>query len=179
MAAAYNSTYDLYHGFIVKQMFQHSFEASPEVSVILRQIDGHRETDAADDEVKTVSTKKEESIDNASTIDGEPIPDEVVMDANPLDHFISNISREWIKLEKFLNQCTGHSTRDRSKNAFTTKIPQVFPAKPLDAPPKRDISFSRKTVEEEIPSFGATFQPVLDGLDGLIDNLNMKDPSKC
>lgn len=189
VAAAYISTYEPYHGFIVKQMFQHSFEAAPDVAVILRLMDGgHAPHDTASD-APTVLSAIDEAMDDSQTsmvLTG-PIPDIIITDDSPLDMLANHVSKEWIKLQKFLNQCKGHAIdQDQSKNALV-KIPNKKTSKETpstllleqETEQPRKVAPMEKTSEEEIPSFVAVFQPMLDGLDSLLESLNMKDPSKC
>jgi Glycolipid transfer protein (GLTP) len=196
--AAYKSTYDLYHGFIIKQMFQGSFDAAPQVSVILNHMNIGRATNTAsnnDMDDITISTSQSESSSSqeASSVSSEgpeAIPTNINTAVNetknPLDVVASHVTNEWMKIERFLKQCSGQQRNSQSRNLLV--IPEVDDDDVVmvsEDKPKRD-SFavtgpptSKQTSEEEIPAFVAVVQPMLTELKALIIKLNMNDPSKC
>lgn len=186
VAAAYHLTYEDYHGFLVKQVFRSSFEAAPGAQEILRHMNRSYVLPCAPkqlDEMSEVTT----SDDNSSCSDqSNPQPSRISSSTlrmkpkavNPLEKLANHVANEWMKFERFLNQCKGmHANSNHSKNL-------------VDVPPLNSVDLSNCNVianrssfetlaEEEIPSFIAVMQPVLDGLGKMIADLNMNDPSKC
>ena len=104
-----------------------------------------------------------------------------MQEKNPFKTLGSRIADEWMKVERFLNQCKGNQPAlDHSKNLL-----EVVPRHPKNVSKTTVMNrvavakINRQTVEEDIPSFVAVVQPRLDALDAMIYSLNMKDPTKC
>ena len=178
VAAAYHSTYDDYHGFLVKQVFRSSFEAAPDANEIISHMNscsfGSGEQNAiteaktSDNDSSCAPRSKSQSLEVRSSI-----PMKKPKTRNPLEQFANHIASEWMKFERFMSQCTGeHVDSNPLKNI-------------LDLPSLSIVDLTRcgatrsLSAGEEIPSFIAVMQPVLDGLNTMILELNMKDPSKC
>lgn len=180
--AAYKSTYDLYHGFIIKQMFQGSFDAAPEVSVILKHMN-NRGNDF--DDIVTSASSQSDTSQQEPSVSSAPlvIPSSVAVESqNPLDVVAGHVTNEWIKIERFLKQCAGQQRNSQSRNLLV--IPEEMEESAVLSENKTDFAVvqpptSKQTSEEEIPAFVAVAQPMLTELKALVVKLNMNDPSKC
>lgn len=210
--AAYKSTYDHYHGFIIKQMFQGSFDAAPDVTVILNHMNtgrgraGSNYTNEMDDITSTSHSSSSSSSSSYSSHQGSSssqverlspssppatIPTKITTAINvdvresksPLEVMAGRATDEWIKIERFLKQCSGQQRSSQSRNLLV--IPEIDEVVAVAVEPRRDVfavtrpPTSKQTSEEEIPAFVAVVQPMLTELKALIIKLNMNDPSKC
>lgn len=94
---------------------------------------------------------------------------------DPMEHFSNHVANEWMKLERFLSQCRGaHTDSDLSNNMLV--IPSTSVVGLVDIAKR---SATATLVEKEISCFIAVVQPIIDGLDEIMDLLNMKDPTRC
>jgi hypothetical protein len=178
VAAAYDFVYDKYHGFFVKQIFKRSFDAAPGADEILSHMNRSYAI------LQRSDSNDSDGLTEAMTSDDDSIPpssdDTIAVHPpcmkNPLDLFVDHIAGEWMKLERFVSQCNGaHANTNTSRDLLTTSSAVNMANLPTIA--KRLASAA--AAEEEIPSFIAAMHPVLRGLDKMINQLNMNDPSKC
>jgi hypothetical protein len=185
--AAYKSTYDLYHGFLIKQMFLGSFDAAPEVKVILTHMNTGRSraliNDADDITTSTTQTSASASSSSQGSPSVQAIPTSIITfeTRSPLDVVVGHVTSEWLKIERFLKQCRGQQRNSQSRNLLIA-VPEEEGI--VAEEPKSDFAVARpptskQTSEEEIPAFVAVAQPMLRELQALITKLNMNDPSKC
>jgi Glycolipid transfer protein (GLTP) len=194
VAFAYKATYEAYHGFLVRSIFQSSFDASPDVNVILEHMkasNGYEQNSSRrgdDHDAATADTCQDDDSSSSSEtfVDCKQIPASIDVGAEEKSHVNAfselgqHLAQEWMKLERFLNQCKGEDRHDVSprdillapsskgtagRNGLSSKI--------------ASLANIQRAAEEEIPSFLAVVQPILSGLDEMIDKLNMKDPTKC
>jgi hypothetical protein len=88
------------------------------------------------------------------------------LEKNPFEQFGYHLVEEWDKIGVFLNQCCGAKMpHDPSRNAiFVNKAP-IF-------------TQLAKASQDDIPTYMNILQPFLLGLDGLIDEMNINDPTK-
>jgi hypothetical protein len=197
--AAYKSTYDLYHGFIIKQMFQGSFDAAPDVTVILNHMNtGCRvRTASRNNEMDDITTSTSQSSESSSSHgfsvssqwEPQEIPTSIVAAVTetktPLMVMAGRVTEEWVKIERFFKQCSGQQPNSRSRNLLMVPEEADVVVAVTVEPPRRDVfavtrpPTSKQTSEEEIPAFVAVAQPMLTELEALIIKLNMNDPSKC
>ena len=187
--AAYEATYGNYHGFLVKTIFQNSFDASPGAHTILAHmslpsgncnVDCHQEsaTEAMseDDDFSFI----EGSVDlNEPSNEGPAKNTKSSM--NPFDHVAHHFAKEWMKLERIMSQCTGnHIEPDPSRNLLDTRsLKLVESSTALARNSSAATLTSVQTAESEIHSFIAVAEPFLRGLETIIRELDMNDPSKC
>lgn len=193
VAAAYDSVYNEYHGFIVKRIFRTSFDAAPGADEILFHMNRGaceiRRSDSTDSEDLTegmttdddsiVNLKGSDSVSNAASVFRESSSSTMSMNPkNPLEQFSDHIANEWMKLESFMKQCNGaHADSDKSRNALAGPTSSIINLMDLTSIKQR--SATATAAEEDISSFIAVIQPFLDGIDKMIDHFNMNDPSKC
>jgi Glycolipid transfer protein (GLTP) len=191
VTAAYTSTYEAYHGFLVKQVFLSSFDAAPSADEILNHmIPSSPVKELVDSSMRNSYVTDESTncaIDGGHSLVTKPAPPS----RNPLELIGSHFLSEWIKFERFLNQCNGiHAESSASRNGLLVpakncsvidfKNVELFVSvSSTDKNPLSKESFSINMVEEEIVSFNGTIQPILSELDLLIDTLGINDPSKC
>jgi Glycolipid transfer protein (GLTP) len=202
VTAAYNATYDKYHGFLVKQIFLSSFDAAPSAEIILSHMNPSNldnDTDtvepyAHDSTVGTMDTRMKADL----AVTGIRLADYTTATTprNPLEFVANHFVCEWMKLERFLSQCNGmHAESSPTRNGLIvpskgrsvidltngTGGGAIFEAVvPEDnVPCTTPKSTFATNATEEITSFSATLQPILQELQVFLDDWNMNDPSKC
>ena len=188
--SAYKATYSEYHGFLVKQMFQSSFDAAPPAHEILEHMSftSKQSVPENQDTVTEAMTDDDDdedyfpiqdSIDSKEMINDKQVLVETSL--NPFAGVARHIVNEWMKLERFMSQCTGkHAEPDPSRNILDTSSLNFVERNTSIAKKPSAATFSfTQTAEEEIISHVAAVEPILQGLDKLIRDLNMNDPSKC
>jgi hypothetical protein len=192
VTAAYKSTYEDYHGFFVKQIFQNSFDAAPEAREILCYMNLPATTDietvpevddwsdVADDDMWVqfpVESWSEKIPESTHTGPKEPQkrPPPALNNNNPVGIFLE---QHWTKLQNLIGQCVGVQVNSNpSRN--------VMEAQQLDDPTTAGGGgggfFSKEvwhTVDNVIPSYISVMQPLLDSIERLIEEFNMNDPTK-
>jgi hypothetical protein len=91
------------------------------------------------------------------------------LEKNPLEQFGDHLLSELDKMGRFWDQCRGvNMTQHPSRNVFFVGSMNSTPISPQAA----------KTSQDDIPSYMKVLQPFLLGLDGLIDEMDIKDPTK-
>jgi hypothetical protein len=127
-------------------------------------------------------------------------------DNNPMELFGVNLTKEWMKFQRLFNQCNGRfihpsqATFEKSyhKNALVdvtmsssslvslsglkTSLSHILIPN-IETTSTLHTTTTTTTIplqpDNDIPAYLATAQPFLDGLDSLIMEMNMKDPSRC
>jgi hypothetical protein len=91
------------------------------------------------------------------------------LEKNPLEQLGNHFVSEWDKIGRFWDQCRGtNMTHHPSRNAMF-----------VGSMDKTPISTqASKTSQDDIPSYMNILQPFLLGLDGLIDEMDINDPTK-
>jgi len=185
VSAAYEATYNDYHGFLIKKMFQSSFDVAPGAETILAHMSRPSSDDIVDCHQEAVTEAMSEDEDSnsfeSSPIDSNETINDVRVAQNPFEEVVQHIANEWIKLERFMKQCSGqHAEPDPSRNVLdTTSLNFVESSSALAKKASEATFASIQTAEEEIPPFITVADPILRGLDKMIRELNMNDPSKC
>ena len=199
VTAAYKATYEDYHGFLVKQIFQRSFEAAPQAQEILcgmnplpSSTSADSDTVAETDEWSHAGTEVDDNdIDDGwlqipvETTTSDPSHDALLSQAavamaqirteNPLDRVGTFFEEHWIKLQSLIGQCVGVQVDNNPiRNALQVHVDG-----------SHDVEGSVRLTKEAlhaadnvIPSFVAVMEPLLDNLERLIAELNMNDPTK-
>jgi hypothetical protein len=91
------------------------------------------------------------------------------LDKNPLEQFGDHLLLELDKMGRFWDQCRGvNMTQHPSRNVFHVGSMNTAPMSTQAA----------KTSQDDIPSYMNILQPFLLGLDSLIDEMGIKDPTK-
>lgn len=195
VAAAYHTTYDQYHGFLVKQVFRSSFDAAPDVHEIMSHMGGGFVSSRAssDDEQYAItkvmapdgnivcappSTNAEVAV-AVATVEIKFISVAQPKLMSPLEQLADHVVSEWIKLERFMSQCNGAHADSNPSNNMIVDPSSMSVVNLTNCKEIAKRSEKATLAEEEIPSFIAVMQPILDGIDTMIHQLNMKDPSKC
>jgi hypothetical protein len=179
VTAAYMQVYDDYHGFFVKAIFQTSFEAAPSSQTILHFMNRPAITD---EDFQTAPLSEDEDDDffdswvdfpmdddanppnAAEEWKEEPVP-------NPFEQFGRHIALEWTKIQGFVDQCRGvNINRHQSRNAIDVGSFQT-----QKVPISRQAS---RAAEDDIPSYMNIMQPFIKGLDRVIEEMNINDPSR-
>jgi Glycolipid transfer protein (GLTP) len=186
VTAAYTTTYEAYHGFLVKNVFLSSFDAAPSADEILNHMIPVGPVKELVDESSRNSSVVDENTNGFIHLDHSSIRT-TVSSPNPFEIIGSHFLSEWIKVQRFLNQCNGiHAESSSSRNGLLVpgKNCSVIDLKDvglLEAPSDKTTKgvLFMEMVEEKISSFNGTIQPVLSELDLLIDQLGINDPTKC
>jgi Glycolipid transfer protein (GLTP) len=213
--AAYRSTYELYHGFVLRQLFQRTVEASPDADVLLRYM--NMPNLYFDDENDLTFSSSAPTIDedidiNVPTIyEGVDIheawvhvpidqsivsssPDLIIEADSPTDSVDTRKSSIFAKINgqivRMFTQCSGKETaKVNDKNVFdmmsTNKSSNESMTRfesntvHLGITPYRTEKTKQRQASEDISDYLETAQPILDELDILLNEFNMKDPSRC
>ena len=186
--AAYEVTYSDYHGFLVKKIFQNSFDAAPDANSILAHMSLPSGDSSCDCHEETATEATSDDDDHNSIEDSVDVDESMIhllvlrmTPQNPFEHLAQHIKQEWTKLDRFMSQCKGyHLDPDPSRNVLDT--PSLNFIENSSALAKRasvKTSASIQTAEEEIHSFISVADPFLNGLEKMILEFNMNDPSKC
>lgn len=180
VAAAYRSTYDDYHGFFIKNIFLSSFEAAPSHDEILQHMNPHT-IPYIDISPTPQIVKLKSPLGSVTTM---------THHRNPWEHVANHFVREWMKLERFMNQCHGQQNeRNDDRNGLVVP-PKDCSTLDLTNYTAENYEFARAGDDKiqntgadravsYIRAFCATFQPILCQLESLINHLNINDPSKC
>ena len=187
--AAYEATYSKYHGFLVKTIFQNSFDAAPGADTLLAHMSLPSGDGNVDCQQETATEAMSEDDDYSlieSSVDlNEPSKEGPTKSKkspmNPFDQVAQLFMKEWMKLERFMSQCTGnHIEEDPSRNLLDTRsLNFVENSTALARKSSSATLISIQSAEVEIHSFIALAEPFLRGLETMIEDLNMNDPSKC
>ena len=188
VTAAYRSTYDDYHGFIVKNIFTSSFDAAPSHDVILQNM--NPPTTTADPAFGATDRIVVAHSWSTVTVAMTQPPRR-----NPWEHVVHHFVCEWMKLERLVNGCYGeHNESNQFRNGLI--LPDRAMMDPVTTTtavllPQPDISISStttvttdhsatdRTARDNIQVFRATLEPMLSQWQILIHHLNINDPSKC
>lgn len=176
VTSAYKQVYEDYHGFFVKAIFQNSFEAAPEPEIIMHFMN----LPAMNDDCDTEPGSDDEFEDCDSWVHLEVEKDAAPVDftgwteepeQHPLEQFGNHVASEWGRFQGFIDQCRGvNMNRHESRNAMAV-------GSSLSA--KKAISRqASQAAQDDIPSYMNIVQPLIAGLDGLIEELNINDPTK-
>jgi hypothetical protein len=91
------------------------------------------------------------------------------LDKNPLEQFGDHLLSELDKMGRFLDQCRGvNMTQHPSRNVFHVGSMNTTPM----------FTQAAKTSQDDIPAYMNILQPFLLGLDALIDEMGINDPTK-
>ena len=179
--AAYKSTYDKYHGFFVRKIFQGSFEAAPPADEILHSIRSDSPCDDGDDaqteDLTDIDSESDESSWVQLPVDGpahgeeaNPAPPPLIVkleQRSPFDHIVQEAT-------KFISQCIGQANLSPSMKANALR--SLTNAE--DSCRHTVVKHRPDTNTADIRAFISIAQPLLDEIDGLIARLNMNDPTK-
>jgi hypothetical protein len=183
VSAAYKSTYDDFHGFFVKQVFQSTFDAAPDAWEILNHMSlpSAQKFNGESKDTVTVTTSDNGENPNHHAVESIANPSSFFVEreaSNVFEQVAKYISKEWVKLERFLNQCNGLNAEPHpSQNVLCASSSSCFTIN--DKVQSMSALVTARTTAEELPSYVAVVQPILQGLDSMLSDLNMKDPSRC
>ena len=177
--AAYEEVYGPYHGFFVKQVFQSSFDAAPSFNEILlhMNIPGANDTrsraDTADNSFFTATEEEDEddtwiqlSVDRDSIRPISVAPED--RHENPFLNFIGNAVRDNImKLGQCIG-CDGHGHPSLNVMAPVRESPSFIASDNVD----------KTGIDKDVSTYLFTLKPFLCGLDNLIHEFSMNDPSR-
>jgi hypothetical protein len=174
---AYKATYDKYHGFFVRQLFQSSFEAAPSAKEIFQFMNLARVED--DDHDTATTDSDDDSCWIQLPVESEPFEDLPVNEQclskqkqlqqqqqHPLGQVLSEVHR-------ILLQCTGKQvTNDErsGRNLLHCANHIMDPVKWIETTARQD--------DYDVPSYRAVLRPLIQTLDDLIVDFNMNDPTR-
>jgi hypothetical protein len=156
VVTAYTDVYDRYHGWAVQKIFNYSFQAAPEASVVFRHMNPRKLK-----EVQANLRNGKAPRANAShteTFSGDGETDE----ENPVAVFFTNIGNLWNDLTNNKEQQAVASTHDTD----TDYLEQLVSADMV-----RDAS-------QHIAAYMQVVEPLLQDLEAVFDLNTMDDPSK-
>jgi hypothetical protein len=199
--AAYREVYESYHGWAVKQVFQHSFGASPSVEAIWKaMVPTKKPFKATSVKGSSASTKDSprhpmvperklsEVSEDTFPLDGERPENEIIV---ALDNFGKHITGEWNKLLNNFNCVTDEEHKQSNLVASTGSFLDVqgLACTSFDSvvdsvveQQVRIVSAAASPVDKVKREIGEHIQemwPIVGELSGLIEELNMNDPTKA
>jgi len=161
---AYRQTYEPYHGFWTRQVFQASLDVAPPMEVLLTSLLRNSVVEAP------VVVQEEQDDETWVQLDiDESKHDESDDQPHPLLH-------EWNRFERFLGQCTGQELN-------TSSTSNLHSSRNLLSRPKSSSSHSMQQPKatcdtQPIQDWVHFMDPYLTQLEDLIEDLNMNDPTK-
>ena len=177
LQAAYHATYDPYHGFWTRQVFQASLDAAPAASEVLQYMNApvisscSRAPDDDDDKTQPLSDDDDDDDDWVHfPLDSErnsPEPTtSTTSSKQPLERLGGHIAQEWMKLLEFVGQCAGLEGQENpSRNAVSASI-------------LLSCHDNSKAGLDQVHAFVDFMQPFLDELEAVMEELNLNDPSR-
>ncbi len=190
--AAYHATYDKYHGFFTRQVFQATFDVAPHADIVME----HMNLSAPEDFFCIESATQAESMEAESINENgiEPEDTWIHLDLevterqpntdddlephrfvdvptrpkpqHPLERFGNHLQVEW---NRMISQCAGVTDQPSLNNSLHQSVI-------VDAPLRREASF--KLADLQFCSFIDFMQPLLHDLENMMEELNMNDPSR-
>eukprot|EP00977_Amphora_coffeiformis_P012931 scaffold3289_cov163-Amphora_coffeaeformis.AAC.6 len=161
--AAYEETYGKYHGFFVKQIFQSTYDLAPPQSTILHHMNLPKFQNVQECDDATVAEDEDDDIVPAVPL---PPPQHPVLD------FIGNVFKDNIAK---LGQCLGMEGHGHpSQNVLS---PSRGSATILRAS-SPNLLIDPNGVDKDVSEFLYTIRPFLHGLDNLLEELRLNDPSR-
>jgi len=203
--AAYKEVYGPYHGWAVQQIFRQISNKSPDFDVTLKLLEKGCSYKDMDDHFTTASgeTTVNKNLDNIK----QPEPsnnDETTAQETPLDNFTESIVREWDRLIDFISKFNCHdipkkqrklsgpivSATDLDQSALRREQFQQVPMRTAsDISSASDDEDSTESDEDgqpqdlrihrELQNHTEQIARVLEEVTGLIEELNMNDPTKA
>ena len=180
VSAAYTQTYDKYHGWAVQKIFSYSFSASPKVEEIYKFMNPHRLK-----EVKEIArnmkpiAQDETELENSSDTDSD-IPSIPTEEEQPPENFFHRIGWE---VEKIVNGIGQNLENLGNKSNNKKKVRgggQGSSVGGLSGDELEDFVCAEmsKNVHEHIVEYLKVAKPLLTDIAGLMDEMNMDDPTK-
>lgn len=180
ITAAYKATYDNYHGFFVRQIFQNAFEAAPDAQVIYQFMS--RSSDPGNDLVEAedqIGLDDENNNSNSKSFwiqfpvddfkggeDARDFPPPVKEhQIHPVHQFVHNL----------FSHCVGIEGDSQSSRDIMRTVPDRQESVMSDSSSIKQIG---STVEIDIPAYLSVVQPIVSELSELISCFNMNDPTK-
>jgi hypothetical protein len=199
--AAYMEVYEIYHSWPVKQIFQHSFGGSPSVEVIWKEMVPPKNLlEAFSLKASSVSTKDSprhamvperklsEVSEDTFPSDGERPENEIIV---ALDKFGKHITGEWNKLLNNFNCVTDEEHKQANLVASTESFLDIQGLASTSFDSEEDSVVEQQVhianapaspvdqVKREIEEHIQEMWPIVSELTGLIEELNMNDPTKA
>lgn len=184
--AAYHEVYDRFHGWAVKQVFNHSFGGSPPLEKIWKAMDPPQPLNASKQDTQR-SPRLERMLSEISE-DSEASEDNKILMA--LEDFGKHIVCKWDEFLGLFNCVSDEERKQDARNlilsseshvnlnAAVTSAMGIFessdPPQSIESSAIDPIDKAKKGASE----FVAEMQPLLKDLSGLVNELNMDDPSK-
>lgn len=191
--AAYHATYDKYHGFFTRQIFQATFDVAPRGDVIMEHMNlkapedlycVENLTQAESMEAESLNESGNEQEETWIHLDLEVTERQPNKDyglephrfvdiqvrpkpQHPLERFGNHIQVEW---NRMISQCAGVTEQPPGLNNSLHQ--HVI----CDQPLRRQASF--KLADMQFCSFIDFMQPLLNDLQNMMEELNMNDPSR-
>lgn len=195
--AAYTEVYEDYHGWAVKHVFQHSFGGSPPVEVIWKAMvppkralkASSSSTNDSPRSQRMPERKLSEVSEDTFPLDGERPENEIIV---ALDNFGKHITGEWNKLLSNINCVTDEEHKQTNLVASAESFLDIqglastsFDDSVDDSVVEQQVGIASAPaaspvdkVKREIKEHIQVMWPIVGELTGLIEELNMNDPTR-
>lgn len=175
--AAYEETYGKYHGFLVRQIFQNTFDAAPPQSVILQHMNRPKLQNILECDETTLHDDDDDDVWIQIPVDRVSIRSLPPMPQPPPEHpfldFIGNVFKENILMK--LGQCLG--MEGRGHPSLNMLAPSRASLSALNASGTCPASTANEP-DKDVSTFLYITRPFLHGLDNLLEELCLNDPSR-
>lgn len=159
VAGAYKDTYDKYHGWAVQKIFNYSFQASPDMYLIIEHMNPRL--------LEKLTAKEPSSLSSNQSHFDKIHSDTESKEENPLEQLMNHIGGEW---DKFADGVI----RIFNKKHVGTQPPNGSAAS-SDSHIRRGMILD---AHEQISAFLEVSYPILETLEALFKDLNMEDPTR-
>ena len=198
--AAYHAVYDPYHGFFTRKIFTASFDAAPKADEILSQMMMNlpASDDSSDEAMTQPSSVDEDDTWVQLPLDDAPSSEHIIENKDdynknnnsnnndifeheewheareehehPLEQLGGHLAREWLKMHRFMAQCTGRDAqRHSSRNVMDISTASLCGGGKYQ---------QHRAAHAQVQSFVAFMQPFLDDMDAMMKELNLNDPTR-
>ena len=181
VSAAYTQTYDKYHGWAVQKIFSYSFSASPKVEEIYKFMNPHRLMEVKEIARNMKPIAQDETEPEISSDTDSDVPPISTEEEQPPENFFHRIGWE---IEKFVNgigqNLENLSNKSNDKKKKVRGGGQGSSVGGLSGDELEDFVCAEmsKNVHEHIVEYLKVAKPLLNDIAGLMDEMNMDDPTK-
>lgn len=174
--------YGAYHGFLVKQIFQSSFDASPPAHVVLQHMNLPKLNDINEGDEATVDDDDDDDMWIQLPVDRDSVRSIQMVHHFPqkrkhpvLDFLGSAIKEHATKFGHLLGSCIGFEGHHHaSLNALSGPSKTSLAAFDVAGP----TEFESNDANKDVSAFLFGLRPFLHGLDNLFRELNLNDPTR-
>lgn len=179
VAAAYTQTYDKYHGWAVQKIFTYSFQASPKVEEIYKFMNPHRLQEVMEIARNMQPTSTDESLSDEQTISTDNSSmSSMEEEQQPPENFFHRIGWETEKIVKVI--CDNFANKSNKDKKKVRGGGHGSSAGGLSSDELEEFVCAEmsRNVHEHIVEYLKVAAPLLNDIAGLMDEMNMDDPTK-